>query len=108
MLDINLFRTEKGGDPEIVRESQRRRFADVSLVDKVIALDAQWRDGQYAHSKASSIGSVLAARARTWEIHLYATKSVLAPVPAARYQLDGLNREFNALNKEIANIRKVG
>lgn len=35
MLDINLFRAEKGGNPDLVRESQRRRFADVSLVDKV-------------------------------------------------------------------------
>lgn len=35
MLDINLFRAEKGGNPDLVRESQRRRFADVSLVDQV-------------------------------------------------------------------------
>lgn len=44
MLDIALFRTDKGGDPEIVRESQRRRFADVTLVDQVIALDTEWRE----------------------------------------------------------------
>jgi hypothetical protein len=58
MLDINLFRKEKGGDPELVRESQRRRFADakpdeieknVGLVDEVIALDEAWRQ-----SKSSS------------------------------------------------------
>jgi hypothetical protein len=36
---------EKGGDPELVRESQRRRYADISLVDKVVELDGQWRDG---------------------------------------------------------------
>lgn len=43
------FRThaDKGGDPELVRESQRRRFADVSLVDQVIALDAEWRSVRY-------------------------------------------------------------
>ena len=28
-----------------MRESQRKRFADVSLVDKVIELDTKWRDG---------------------------------------------------------------
>jgi hypothetical protein len=27
--------------------------------------------------------------------------------PAVRFQLDQLNKEFNALNKEIANVRKV-
>ena len=43
MLDINLFRVEKGGNPELIRESQRRRFANVELVDEVIAIDKQWR-----------------------------------------------------------------
>ena len=41
------FLTDKGGDPEIVRESQRRRFADVSKVDEVISLDAEWRTVRY-------------------------------------------------------------
>ena len=36
MLDIVLFRTDQGGNPDLVRESQRRRYADVTLVDKVI------------------------------------------------------------------------
>ncbi|CAG7860064.1 unnamed protein product [Brassica rapa] len=47
MLDINLFREEKGNDPEIIRESQRRRFADVGLVDEVINLDKEWRQRQF-------------------------------------------------------------
>ncbi|KAM3218837.1 serine-tRNA ligase [Capsicum annuum] len=47
MLDINLFREEKGHNPEIIRESQRRRFADVSLVDQVIQLDREWRQRQF-------------------------------------------------------------
>ncbi|PNH10119.1 Serine--tRNA ligase [Tetrabaena socialis] len=60
---------EKGGDPEVVRESQRRRYADVSVVDKVIELDTEWR--------------------------------------TVRFQLDQQNKEFNALNKEIATLRKA-
>ncbi|KAK4538184.1 hypothetical protein CDCA_CDCA16G4209 [Cyanidium caldarium] len=43
MLDINLFRVEKGGDPERVRESQRRRYAEVEVVGRVVRLDEQWR-----------------------------------------------------------------
>lgn len=43
MLDINLFRTDKGCDPDIIRESQRRRFADPAAVDRVIELDAAWK-----------------------------------------------------------------
>ncbi|KNH03770.1 seryl-tRNA synthetase [Perkinsela sp. CCAP 1560/4] len=46
-LDINLFRVEKGGNPEIIRESQRRRFKDISTVDTVIALDKKWRASQH-------------------------------------------------------------
>ncbi|KAJ3682585.1 hypothetical protein LUZ60_015158 [Juncus effusus] len=47
MLDINLFRAEKGFDPDLVRESQRRRFAGVELVDEVIRLDKEWRQRQF-------------------------------------------------------------
>jgi len=39
MLDINLFRT----NPEIIYESQKKRFADTKIVDQVIELDTQWR-----------------------------------------------------------------
>ncbi|XP_076015376.1 serine--tRNA ligase, cytoplasmic [Genypterus blacodes] len=43
VLDLDLFRTDKGGDPELVRETQRKRFKDVTLVDKLIAADTEWR-----------------------------------------------------------------
>jgi|ERR1711935_20008 len=43
MLDINLFREEKGGNPELVRASQRARYAPVEDVDRVIELDVAWR-----------------------------------------------------------------
>jgi hypothetical protein len=42
-LDINLFRADKGGDPDRIRESQRRRFASVEIVDEIIAKDNEWR-----------------------------------------------------------------
>ena len=38
MLDVNDFIVERGGNPELIRESQRRRFASVEVVDEVIAL----------------------------------------------------------------------
>lgn len=43
MLDINLFREEKGNNPQIIRESQKRRFKSVEIVDEVIRLDKEWR-----------------------------------------------------------------
>ena len=38
-IDINLLRITRGGNPDKVRESQKKRFASVELVDEVIALD---------------------------------------------------------------------
>jgi seryl-tRNA synthetase len=43
MLDINLLRE----NPELVRESQRKRFADVGLVDRVLELDAEWKKADF-------------------------------------------------------------
>lgn len=43
VLDLDLFRTDKGGDPEVVRETQRKRFKDVTLIDKLVASDSEWR-----------------------------------------------------------------
>ncbi|THU47737.1 hypothetical protein C4D60_Mb09t18780 [Musa balbisiana] len=47
MLDINIFRAEKGFDPERIRESQRRRFASVDVVEEIIHLDREWRQRQF-------------------------------------------------------------
>ncbi|CAN1219344.1 Serine--tRNA ligase, cytoplasmic [Linum perenne] len=47
MLDINLFREDKGNNPEIIRQSQRFRFANVEIVDEIIKLDKEWRQRQF-------------------------------------------------------------
>lgn len=47
VLDLTLFRKEKGGNPDEIRESQTKRFKDVSLVDKVIDIDTKWREISY-------------------------------------------------------------
>ena len=38
-IDINLLRVSRGGNPDLVRQSQRNRYASVELVDEVIDLD---------------------------------------------------------------------
>ncbi|KAJ4836848.1 hypothetical protein Tsubulata_018477 [Turnera subulata] len=70
MLDINLFREEKGNDPEIIRESQRRRFASVEIVDEIISLDKEVRQRQF--------------------------------------ELDNLRKEFNKINKRVAQLKIAG
>ncbi|KAF2630242.1 serine-tRNA ligase [Macroventuria anomochaeta] len=54
MLDVNDFIAERGGDPEKIRESQRKRHAPVEIVDEVIELFEDHRKTQYA---ATQIGS---------------------------------------------------
>lgn len=43
VLDIDLFRQEKGHDPQVIRDSQKKRYKRVELVDDVIAHDSLWR-----------------------------------------------------------------
>ena len=43
VLDLELFRADKGGCPDKIRENQKKRFKDVKLVDCVIDCDAKWR-----------------------------------------------------------------
>lgn len=50
MLDVSDFIVEKGGDPNKIRESQRRRHAPEDAVDQVIALYEDHRQ-----SKSSNV-----------------------------------------------------
>ncbi|KAJ6438715.1 seryl-tRNA synthetase [Purpureocillium lavendulum] len=54
MLDVNDFIKERGGDPEKIRESQRRRHASVELVDEIIALFEDHRKTQYSATQVNS------------------------------------------------------
>ncbi|KAI5950081.1 SES1 [Candida theae] len=42
MLDINAFIVEKGGDPEKIKVSQKKRGASVELVDEIISDYKDW------------------------------------------------------------------
>lgn len=72
MLDLNLFREDRGGNPELVRESERRRFRDGSNVDKVLELDAEWRTVRYELDNISKTRNQLNAQMK--EIKMKARK----------------------------------
>jgi len=40
---MDLFRADKGGDPDKMRLNQKNRFKDVKLVETVIEQDSKWR-----------------------------------------------------------------
>ncbi|KAI9891295.1 MAG: Cytosolic seryl-tRNA synthetase [Vezdaea aestivalis] len=54
MLDVLDFIVERGGNPEKIRESQRRRFAPVEAVDEVIVLYENQRATRYSASQIAS------------------------------------------------------
>lgn len=101
---------EKGGNPELVRESQRRRFADVGKVDKVVALDEEWRKGRSGGGRLRTRLPPHTAAAFTWQIAAWARPDG-CPVPAwlyaVRYELDGKKMELNSISKEVGMIKKV-
>jgi seryl-tRNA synthetase len=47
VLDLDLFRAEKGGNPEKVRHNQGQRFKNVALVDTVLEMDNKWRQRKF-------------------------------------------------------------
>lgn len=70
-LDILMFREASGGNPELIRESQRRRFASVELVDEIIALDEKWRsltgDIDNCKKERNSVQKAVAAKMKAKE-----------------------------------------
>mmetsp|Transcript_47113 Transcript_47113/g.108904 ORF Transcript_47113/g.108904 Transcript_47113/m.108904 type:complete len:471 (+) Transcript_47113:116-1528(+) len=61
-IGIELLRKDKGGDPDAVRESERRRFRGPDLVDEVIDLDKQWVTAKFnTDQKRKEIGQVQSA-----------------------------------------------
>ncbi|XP_074706399.1 serine--tRNA ligase, cytoplasmic isoform X1 [Strix aluco] len=47
VLDLDLFRADKGGDPAMVRDMQRKRFKDPALVDALVRADSAWRSCRF-------------------------------------------------------------
>ncbi|ODA83820.1 hypothetical protein RJ55_02336 [Drechmeria coniospora] len=54
MLDVVDFIKERGGDPEKIRESQRRRHANVEIVDEIIDLFEDHRRTQYSATQVNT------------------------------------------------------
>lgn len=58
-LDIDLFRADKGGDPEKMRKNQRDRFKDIGLVETVIEQDNKWRQLKYKSDEYNRIKNLI-------------------------------------------------
>ncbi|XP_053986582.1 serine--tRNA ligase, cytoplasmic [Hylaeus anthracinus] len=58
VLDLDLFRNDKGFDPEKIRENQKKRFKDLQLVDTVIEKDKVWRQLRHKADNLNKLKNV--------------------------------------------------
>jgi seryl-tRNA synthetase len=89
MLDIIDFIAERGGNPEKIRESQRKRFAPVEIVDEIIALYEEHRASTFRclDGWMECVGS---------DLHY-----------AANYSASQVSTKINAVQKQIGAKKKV-
>lgn len=88
MLDITDFIAERGGDPERIRESQRRRGESVEIVDEIIQMFEDHRKTNYG---ATQIGS-----------RINDTQKEIGKKKKAKEDAEDLLKQKEALQKEKA------
>lgn len=104
MIDARLLRD----DPESLREAQRRRGADPSIVDALVAADERRRSTIAAfealRSEQKSMGKQVAqAQGEEKQALLARTKELSAQVKAADAEQSAAGEEFTALLKSLPN-----
>jgi seryl-tRNA synthetase len=110
-LDITLFRESSGGNPELIRESQRRRFASVEIVDEIIAKDELWRrmtgDIDNMRKASNNIQKQIATKMKAKEAcdDLVAErKKTMEAIEAAEIAQKDLKVEIDKLISKVGNI----
>ena len=101
VLDLDLYRADKGGDPEKIRENQSKRYKDTTLVDQVVEADTKWR------------------KCKLWMYYLWYFFYIkeqswhLKPTPyntmflTVRFSADNWNKLKNVCSKQIGEKMKV-
>lgn len=111
-LDINMFRKERGGNPELVRESQRKRAADkgpekekemVGLVDEIIEWDNKWRAAVEADNLARKEKGQKSKE--MGNLHKEARKNKTKPDPEKLKALAAASKEGDAKIKAASETR---
>jgi seryl-tRNA synthetase len=105
MLDIKMFRE----CPEIIKESEKKRFKDPSIVDRILELDCEWRE------KLKSLENFKCEKNRiSREIGLLKrdgkdSKDLMEETSSMDGQIASLNSEIESLIKRRDDLRyKVG
>ncbi|GAB5575328.1 serine--tRNA ligase [Prionailurus iriomotensis] len=101
VLDLDLFRVDKGGDPALIRETQEKRFKDPGLVDQLVKADGEWRRSQ----KFMMFPKSLAAQVGHQQI-LHRGSFTSEPQIRGRFRADNLNKLKNLCSKTIGEKMK--
>ncbi len=89
MIDIKVFRE----NPQIIRESEKKRFKDPTRVDEVISQDSKWR---------SLLQQVNELRKERNQI-----SRQIGPMKKKGEDIESLKNRVNQLKTEIANFEKL-
>jgi seryl-tRNA synthetase len=91
-LDVTSFIDNKGGNSEVIRESQRKRGHSVEVVDEVIQMYQDWVKSTSSKLKYS----------RKF------TNSFFLLSLTVEFDANGLSKQSNALQKQIGLKKKAG
>ncbi|KAK6349667.1 Cytosolic seryl-tRNA synthetase [Orbilia brochopaga] len=97
MLDIISFVTERGGDPEAIRESQRRRHKPVEDVDAVIELYHVSREANYLVARQGTKINEIQKEIKT----LRGDKEKMAPLLEKKAELEKEKKDLEAKAKDV-------
>ncbi|CAK7269081.1 Cytosolic seryl-tRNA synthetase [Sporothrix epigloea] len=108
MLDVLDLITERGGNPEAVKESQRRRYADPGVVDTVIELWQDHRrtlyDATQLNAKINDIQKQIGAKKKAKENADELLQQKLAIEKQKKDLLDSAAIKEKAMNKALGSI----
>lgn len=109
VLSIDLFRPDKGGDPEKMRENQKKRYKDPKLVDLIVSKDEEWRKVRFNADTLNKLKN-LCSKAVGEKMKKKEPQGDDENLPA------GLTNDLNALNSDklkeltvvqIKNLNKI-
>ncbi|KAG8726753.1 Cytosolic seryl-tRNA synthetase [Ceratobasidium sp. 428] len=91
-LDVTSFIAEKGGDPEAIRESQRKRGDPVETVDEVIAMYKHWVEAEFDRNQVKK--------------QINTIQKDIAAKRKAKESADELQAEKAKLDAQVAEMEK--
>ncbi|KAI8909647.1 hypothetical protein EDD86DRAFT_190508 [Gorgonomyces haynaldii] len=117
MIDINLLRKDKGGNPDLIKESQRKRGGQkaVDLVDEVMQLDQEWIKASFQanqiNKEINGIGKRLAPLAKAKQMDSDEAKEILREKDELLKKKEQLEQEAKlkeqVLNQKLTQIGNV-